>query len=184
MCPFPKSSSWKLPRAILTGHHSKLQTCETSENTKSKKIHCFSNWIMCISRTNWQCVGGSRSPCVRVCCYFCHIRLYVTLWTVAHEAPLSMGYSRHEYWSGLPYPPPGGRSDPGIKPVSFMSLVSSGQFFTTSTTWEAPYKFTGFKYCKIFCNIKLAWNLWRQNTFLWKWKSLSHVQLFATPWTV
>ena len=115
---------------------------------------------------------------------FNRVPLFANLWAVAHQAPLSMGFSRHEYWSGLPYPPPGGRSDPGIKPVSFMSLVSSGQFFTTSTTWEAPYKFTGFKYCKIFCNIKLAWNLWRQNTFLWKWKSLSHVQLFATPWTV
>ena len=138
MCPFPKSSSWKLPRAILTGHHSKLQTCETSENTKSKKIHCFSNWIMCISRTNWQCVGGSRSPCVRVCCYFCHIRLYVTLWTVARQAPLPMGFSRQEYWSGLTRPFPGDLLNPGIQPASLTSPALVGEFFPISTTWEAP----------------------------------------------
>ena len=184
MCPLPKSHIWKLLHVILTGHHCKPQTCETSENIKSKKIHCFSNWIMCLSRTNWKCVGGSRRPCLCVCCYFCHIRLYVTLWTVAHEAPLSMGFSWQEYWSGLPYPPPGDCSGLGIKPASFMSLASSGWFFTTSTTWEAPCKFIGFKYCMVFCNIKLAWNLWKQNTFLWKWKSLSQMQLFVTPGTV
>ena len=49
---------------------------------------------------------------------FSHVRLFVTLWTVAHQAPLSMGFSRQEYWSGLPCPPPGDLSDPGIEPES------------------------------------------------------------------
>ena len=40
---------------------------------------------------------------------------FVTLWTVAHQAPLSMGFSRQEYWSGLPFPLPGDLPDPGIK---------------------------------------------------------------------
>ena len=44
--------------------------------------------------------------------------LFVTPWTVAHQAPLSMGFSRQEYWSGLPLPSPGDLSDPGIKPTS------------------------------------------------------------------
>ena len=44
-----------------------------------------------------------------------HVRLIVTLWTVAHQAPLSMGFSKQEYWSGLPFPSPGDFSDPGIK---------------------------------------------------------------------
>ena len=39
-------------------------------------------------------------------------------WTIAHQAPLSTGFSRQEYWSGLPFPPPGGLSEPGIKPAS------------------------------------------------------------------
>ena len=67
-----------------------------------------------------------------------HIRLFVILWTVARQAPLSMGFSRQEYWSGLPYPPPEDLPDPGIKPASPKSPALAGGFFTTSTTWEAP----------------------------------------------
>ena len=47
-----------------------------------------------------------------------HVRLFVTPWTVAHQAPLSMGFSRQEYWSGLPFPSPGDLPDPGIAPGS------------------------------------------------------------------
>ena len=46
------------------------------------------------------------------------VRLFATPWTVAYEAPLSMEFSRQEYWSGLPFPSPGDLSDPGIKPGS------------------------------------------------------------------
>ena len=46
------------------------------------------------------------------------VRLFVTPWTVAHKAPLSMGFSRQEYWSGVPFPSPGGLPDPGIEPRS------------------------------------------------------------------
>ena len=45
------------------------------------------------------------------------VRLSVTLWTVAHQASLSMGFSRQEYWNGLPYPSPGNLPNPGIEPV-------------------------------------------------------------------
>ena len=45
----------------------------------------------------------------------------MTLWTVAHQAPLSMGFPRHEYWSGLPCPPPGDLLDPEIEPTSLTS---------------------------------------------------------------
>ena len=51
----------------------------------------------------------------------CHVRLFVTLWAVAHQAPLSMGFYRQEDWSGLPFPTPGDLPDPGIKPVSPVS---------------------------------------------------------------
>ena len=59
------------------------------------------------------------------------------LWTAAHQAPLSMGFSRQEYWSGLPCFPPGDLPNPGIKPTSLMSPALAGRFFTTSATWEA-----------------------------------------------
>jgi len=49
-----------------------------------------------------------------------------------------MEFSRQEYWSGLPCPPPGDLPDPGIEPASLMSGALAGGFFTTSTIWEAP----------------------------------------------
>ena len=54
-----------------------------------------------------------------------------------HQAPLSMGFSRQEYWSGLPRPPPGDFPDPEIEPKSLTSPAVVGSFFTTSATWEA-----------------------------------------------
>ena len=47
-----------------------------------------------------------------------HLQIFATPWTVAHQAPLSMGYSRQKYWSGLPFPSPGDLPNPGIKPRS------------------------------------------------------------------
>ena len=55
----------------------------------------------------------------------------MTLWTIAHQASLSMGFFRQEYWSGLPFPPPGNLHDPGIEPSSLASLALAGRFFTT-----------------------------------------------------
>ena len=57
---------------------------------------------------------------------FSLVRLFATLWTVAHQASLSMGFSRQEYWSGLPCPTPGDLPDPGIKPVSLVSPSLAG----------------------------------------------------------
>ena len=72
--------------------------------------------------------------------HFSCVLLFVTPWTVAHQAPLSVRFSRQEYWSGLPCPPPGDLPDSGIEPVS-PALV--GEFFTTSITWEAQDQITG-----------------------------------------
>ena len=62
----------------------------------------------------------------------------MTLWSMAHQAPLSMGFSRQEYWSGLLCPPPGDLPDPGIELGCLMSPELAGDFFTTLATWEAP----------------------------------------------
>ena len=64
---------------------------------------------------------------------------FATPWTVAPQASLSMGFSKQEYYSGLPCPPPGYIPDLGMEPASLMSPVLAGGFFITSTTWEAPY---------------------------------------------
>ena len=68
------------------------------------------------------------------------VQLFSTPWTVAHLAPLSMGFSRQEYWSGLLFPSPGDLPDPRIEPVSPASPALAGRFFTTSTTWEATFE--------------------------------------------
>ena len=69
---------------------------------------------------------------------FSRARLFATPWIVTHQAPLSMGFSRQAYWSGLPCPPPGDLPDPGIEPPCLLRLLLGSEFFTTSITWEAP----------------------------------------------
>ena len=60
----------------------------------------------------------------------CRVRLFVTPWTVALQAPLSMGFPRQDYWSGLPFPSPGDLPDPGIEPASSSSPALAGGFCT------------------------------------------------------
>ena len=92
-----------------------------------------------------------------------HVQLCMALWTIAHQAPLSVGFSKQEYWSGLQCPPPGDLPNPGMELTSLVCPASAGGFFTTSAPWEA---LGGYERKKV------------------KMKSLSHVRLFATPWTV
>ena len=69
---------------------------------------------------------------------FSCVQLFETLWTVAHQSPLSMGFSSQEYWSGLPCPPSGDPPNLGMQPPSLMTPAMAGGFFTTRTIWEAP----------------------------------------------
>ena len=64
---------------------------------------------------------------------FSHVWLFATPWTVAHQVPLSMGFSRQKYWNELPENLP----DPGIKLTSPMLPALADGFFTTGATWEA-----------------------------------------------
>jgi len=69
----------------------------------------------------------------------------VTPWIVTHQTPLSMGFSRQEYWRGLPCPPPADFSDLEIELKSLVSPALAGGFLTSSTTWEAPSSFNDGK---------------------------------------
>ena len=71
--------------------------------------------------------------------HFSHVWLFATLWTTAVQAPLSVGFSRQEYWSRLLCPPPGDLPNPGTEPESPASPALAGGFFTTSATWEASF---------------------------------------------
>ena len=82
------------------------------------------------------CVCVCVCVCVRTRACVCaqslsRVQLFATLWTLACQSPLSMEFSRQEYWSGLPFPPPGDLPDPGTEPMSLVSPALAGGFFTT-----------------------------------------------------
>ena len=88
---------------------------------------------------DWLCCCGMCYQIMNVCVlsHLGRVRLYAMLWTVARQAPLSMGLSRQEYWSGLPCPSPRDLSDPGIKPSSLISPALAGkEGFFLPLTWE------------------------------------------------
>ena len=64
------------------------------------------------------------------------VRLFATPWTVARQALLSLGFSRQEYWRGLPFPPPGDLPNPGIELESLVPPALAGKVFTTGANWE------------------------------------------------
>ena len=96
------------------------------------------------------------SSLLRISLMLSHVQLFVTSWTVAHQARLSMGFSKQKYWSGLSFPSPRDLPEPGIKLMSLASPTFAGRFFTT----EPP----GITHHFVVV------------------QSLSHVWLIVTPW--
>ena len=136
--------------------------------------------------------------------HFSRVQLFVTLWTVACQASLSMRISRQEHWGELSCPPPGDLPDSGIEPISLMSPALAGRFFTTSATWEVSAAAAkSLQSCPTLCDPidgsppgspvpgilqarTLEWvGISFSNARKWKvkGKSLSSVRLLATPWT-
>ena len=92
---------------------------------------------------------------------FSPVQLFATLWAVAHQAPLSMGFSRQEYWSGLPCPPPGDLPDPGIEPASPVApCILAGGFSTT----EPPGKPKEKPACPYFTPDSTSLLYWQVHT--------------------
>ena len=84
-----------------------------------------------VASLNWACKR-----------HFSHVQLFVTLWTVDHQAPLSVEFSRQEYWSGLPFPSPRDLPNLEIKVMSAFVFHIAGRFITHRATWEALYSIT------------------------------------------
>ena len=135
------------------------------------------------------------------------VRLSAILWTVAHQAPLSMEFSRQEGWSGLPFPLPGDLPNPAVEPTCPEAPALAGGFFTTEPppphkTWQSLvshlHSFTSIFLSLILITKSCNWesktarkremktSLWKEQTrpILSSVQSLSCVQLFVTPWTV
>ena len=99
----------------------------------SQKLLIYSEESFFLTQKKNLCLLYSACMLSRFSC----VHLFVTSWTTAHQALLSMGFSRQEYWSRLPFLPPGNLPNPGIKPVSLNSPALASSFFTTSVIWEA-----------------------------------------------
>ena len=78
------------------------------------------------------------------------VQLFETLWTVVHQAPLSMGFPRQEYGSGLSVPPPDDLLDVGIEPMSPTSPALAGKFFTTEPPGKSAAMLTHFPYSDLW----------------------------------
>ena len=106
-----------------------------SENIFNKTQHPFTIKLLkqlCVEKNVLQHNKG----CMCAPSHCSRMQLFATLWIVAHQAPLSTGFFRQEYWSGLPCPPPGNLSNSGIEPASLTSPALAGRFFITKATWE------------------------------------------------
>ena len=90
-----------------------------------------------------------------VCYLLIHVWLFVTLWTVAHQAPLPIGFSRQEYWSGLPFPSPGIFLSQGLNP----GLLKWGRFFTIWASREAQWNLTHQPGCQFNIEKMPSWDL-------------------------
>ena len=107
------------------------------------------------------------------------LQLFAAPWTVAHQAPPSIGFPRQEYWSGLPCAPPGDHPRQGIKPISLTSPALASGFFTTSTTWEVLLVDSLGQITQFFCacflifqvlNVRNAYIfriLWEETELIW-----------------
>ena len=117
---------WELlrDRFCVTFTHSAL-------STGSGTVFYMNSWSLkflkfILKFPEYICIGNSR---IQGVCKLSHVQLFAAPWTVAHQAPLSMGFFKQEYWSRLPFPSPGDLPDPGIEPAYFASPALASGFF-------------------------------------------------------
>ena len=96
-------------------------------------------------------------------CMLSHVRLFVTPWTAARQAPLSTKFSRQEYWSGLPFPPSGDLPDPGTEPKSLASPALAAGFFATAPPGK-PHS-DKYMYMNIHNGIFTVARKWKQTKY-------------------
>ena len=127
-------------------------------------------WAVCdlvpkLRTLRLSCTFSSLHACMLSC--FSHVQLFATLWTVAHKAPLSMGFPSQEYWSGLPCPPPGDLPDQGLNSYLLRLLD-----WHVNSLPVAPHS------CDyLLVRLKVSWG-WR----VCKWESMDKHQVLRIPW--
>ena len=127
----PTWQKWKLLLPVVSWRFIDLPTSPIRVRVLRARVYsCFSVTLV-IYKTIF---AFSNTECYAVLSHLSCVQLFATLWTVTHQAPLSMGFFRQKYWRGLPCPPPGDLTNPKIKPASLMSPALARGFFTTNIT--------------------------------------------------
>ena len=136
---------------------------------------------MCIQRMGWSLISqypavSSNTTTQLGLSHFSCVRLFVTLWTVAHQAPLSRGFSSQEYWSGLPCAPPGDLPHPGIEPASCALQADS----LLLSYWGSPH-ITGTNTKLLSTKAPSEFVSSLRTSFFPRWLSLSILTQFSPP---
>ena len=114
----------------------KINFKKVSDSISFTSSWCVHLWMQFGPWEQFAPKRGSSSCFLGVCVLSC-VWFFAIPWTIAHQAPLSVGFSRQQYWSRLPFPPPGELPVPGMEPVSFNIFIGR-QVLYHSVTWEAP----------------------------------------------
>ena len=129
---------------VLAGHFMRKE--QHVQRHRGKEMHLGNNNYFSLSWVESSHIGGKTEQNVRkielvsgMLSCFSHVWLFVTPWTVARQAPLSMGFSRKEYWSGLPCPPPGDLPDSGIEHTSVSPALQVDSLLLSQ--WGSPLCF-------------------------------------------
>ena len=154
-------------KTTLLSHILSLIFLRKQKTTLSRTEHrCQWLWV---GRERDATMPGFRCTIVRITLHMCSLscaQLFGTLWTIAHQTSLSMRFSRQEYWSGLPFPPPGDLSNSGVKPASpalaggffLLLFLFVCLFFYHWATWEAP-KYLRITLAHVFWRFILCYQL-------------------------
>ena len=142
-------SQWINRNSFLRANDSVIKTPRSFLDRKEK------NWRRGCSRgKRWGEGRGHHITCAQS---LSPILLFGTPWTVTHQAPLSMEFSRLEYWCGLPSPPPGNSSVPGFKPASLASPALAGGFFTTAPPRKASHHYSRLMWSYLLLCLGRTW---------------------------
>ena len=136
-----RNRSHDLRVCFLTSESKERETLKKSDDRDKRHGHIvkFCNEVV-LRYSEWD--QFPRSILGLFVCVLSHLVVsnsFVIPWAVAHQAPLSMGFSRQEYWSGLPFPSPGELPDAGIQPRPPASAALAGEFFTTAPPGKPPF---------------------------------------------
>ena len=144
---FPCNSySYSYPTSPIITTHQQRGTSVLVHKSALLTHHCHPDPMVCSRDNSWHCAFCKFWQMYNDYIYHCCctlllscVWLFVTQWTIAHPAPLSLEFSRQEYWSGLPCPPPGNLPNPGMEPRSPVSPALAGAFFTAEPPGKPLY---------------------------------------------